>query len=389
MKRIDIIPFLQKNELTQNLSLEEIEALLPFVEIDEFDEGEMVFHEGDDSRDLYLVIKGTLTILKKMDDHFQQFGTIAEGQFFGEMAHLENEKRSASIKALESVQVLSIHLDKLQQAENQKTIYAKIVTQLAKKVSGNLRRTDQTLIDSLKEKLQIMQTHNQVSKTLIHIIVLMAFWFNLAEFATLFPTYRKTLDIVFTSTLLVLFATSAIYVIRSSGYPLSFYGLTVKGWFQNTIEAILYSIPFMVLIIILKWVLIHNVKLFEGVGLFGTLEKFKVTWPIIVIYTLLTPVQEVVARGCIQSSFRNFFQGPNRVFMAVLVSNLLFQVVHTTKDFWLALASLIFGFFWGFLFESQKSIVGVTVSHAIIGTWAFFIVDFNTLFDLARAAQGG
>lgn len=385
MNRIDLIPFLQNNELTKELSLDELKDLLPFLEIYEYNEGEMIFEEGDESKDLYLVIKGKLVILKKMDDQFQDFGSISDGQFFGEMAHLEGEKRSAGVKALESVQVLSIHLDQLQQTEDNKVLYSKIIAQIAKKVSGNLRKTDQTLIDSLREKLEFTQAHNQISKTLIHLIILIAIWFNLYDFAELFPAHRATLDFIFTSLLLILFAVSALIVIRSSGYPLLFYGLTLQGWLPKTIEAILYSIPLMILVLIVKWLLIHNLQMYKNLSIFASASTLKASLFGIVVYVVFSPVQEIVARGCIQSCFRNFFQGPNRVFLAILTSNLLFQVLHTAKDFWLAFVSLFFGFFWGFLFEAQKSVVGVSVSHAIIGVWSIFILDFISIFDLARA----
>lgn len=203
----------------------------------------------------------------------------------------------------------------------------------------------------------------------------------------MFPIYQKVLSVYFTSIFLILFAVSTFYVIRSSGYPLSFYGLTWDHWLQNSIEAILYSLPIMLLLIILKWVLIHNVDIFEGVPLFVSKEKLKGSLIILSVYTALAPVQEIIVRGCIQSALRNFFRGPNAVFMAILTSNLLFQILHTVKEFWLAIASFVLGLFWGFLFESQKSVLGVSISHMLIGAWAFFIVDFSTLIDLARASQ--
>lgn len=385
MRSVDIIAFLQRNELTRNLALDELEALIPYVEIVEFSKDEMVFNEGDASRELYLVVKGKLAVLRKIENRFEQFGLISDGQFFGEMAHLENEQRSASVQAIEPVMALSIHLDKLQQKE---TIYSKIITQLAKKVSGNLRKADQTLIESLKEKLRFMQTHRLASDTIIHVIVLVAVWFNLYDLTTWFPTYRQTLDVIVTVVLFLAFATSTFYVILTSGYPISFFGLTLKNWFRYSVEAILYSLPIMLFFGVLKYVLIHNVAIFDGQPFFAPAEKLKAVSGVMAAYVLLTPLQEFVARGGLQSSFRNFFQGPNRVIAAIVVSNLIFQMLHTTKEPWIAIGSLVCGFFWGILFESQKSLVGVSISHALIGGWAFFILDFDLLINIFNASRG-
>ena len=35
------------------------------------------------------------------------------------------------------------------------------------------------------------------------------------------------------------------------------------------------------------------------------------------------------------------------------------------------------GFFWGWLFSRQGSILGTSISHAMIGIYAFFIVGFD------------
>lgn len=383
----ELIPFLKKCELTQNLSEAEMKELVPFIVEKPVEKGQLIFKEGDESRELYIVKSGQLEVFKHIEEYeeYQGFDNLKEGAFFGEMAHLEDEKRSASVKTIENSELLVINLDNLQKDESKQFLYSKILAQLGKKVSQNLRKTDKTVIESLKEKLKFMQAHNQISKTLIHLVVLITIWFNLSVIVKLFPTYRQALDLIFTSSLLILFALSMLYVIRSSGYPLSFYGLTWNRWFANAIEAILYSIPIMAFFIGLKWILVENVEMFKGIHIFSSLEHLKSSFVLAILYIVLSPVQELIARGGIQSTFRNFFQGPNRVFYAILVSNLLFQMLHTVKDFWLALASLFLGFLWGFLFEKQKSLVGVSVSHALIGTWAFFILDYDTLFQIAAA----
>ena len=102
------------------------------------------------------------------------------------------------------------------------------------------------------------------------------------------------------------------------------------------------------------------------------------------IYMLLIPIQELVARGGLQSCLRNFLQGPDRVFMAILISNILFEVIHLVKSFWLAIGTFFLGLFWGFLFERQKSLVGVCLSHLIVGGWAFYILDIQTLIDISN-----
>ena len=37
------------------------------------------------------------------------------------------------------------------------------------------------------------------------------------------------------------------------------------------------------------------------------------------------------------------------------------------------------GNYFGFLYSKQKSVVGCTIAHILIGTWALFIVGINPL----------
>lgn len=384
MNSEELIPFLQKCGLTESLSVAEIKDLLAFVEGKIYETDQLVFNEGDDSRELYVVKSGHLEVFKNVEgtEERQEFGKITEGAFFGEMAHLGGEKRSAAVKALDHSELLLINLDNLQKDKSKELLYAKVLAQLGKKVSQNLMKTDQTVIESLKEKLKSIQAHNHISKSLIHLIVLITVWFNVSVIIYLFPAQRKILDSIFTSSMLVLFALSVIYLIKKSGYPLSFYGITWNRWFHHSVEAMLYSILLMGFVLGLKWLVVNTVPRLEGLPVFASVESLKSGYPMAIVYFLLAPVQEFIARGSIQSTFRNFFQGPYSAFHAILVSNLLFQMVHTVKSFWLALASLFLGFVYGYLFEKQKSLVGVSLSHAVVGTWGFFILEFHIVFAM-------
>lgn len=382
-----LLPFLKSIELFTDFTEEELRSLLPFVQVAVYDKGDMIIREGETGQNLYLMKMGTAEIIKEEKEfgHFQQLGLLEPGEWVGEMAHFEKEKRSASIRALERVEVIIFLLDDLEATDDKNHLYSKISNRLARKISQRLRKTDETLVSSLKDKLKILQTNSQITRTIIHLFIFMSIWFNVSKLIDLFPLEAKILDPIFTSALVILFGLSCVYLIRSSGYPLSFYGLTVQRWGKQILEAFLFSIPIMIFLVFLKWILITNVDLFKEQHLLAKLPSIENAGFLLMVgvYILLVPVQELVARGFLQSCFRNFFQGPDRVWMAILTSNLLFEMVHTVKNFWFAIATFFLGIFWGILYEQQKSIVGVSFSHAIIGGFAFIVLDYQTLFNLA------
>ncbi len=60
--------------------------------------GDYVYHAGEQGRDMYFISKGTLEVVSK--DDAQVFATLTDGDFFGEIALVLNEPRTASVRAV-------------------------------------------------------------------------------------------------------------------------------------------------------------------------------------------------------------------------------------------------------------------------------------------------
>lgn len=393
MRSFSPVPFLRTLDLCSQLSDQELLELLPFIQIVHYKPNSWIFREGDEGKELFILKSGSLEILKQETSfgEYEELGEVAVGEYFGEMAHLEGETRSASIRSLGPADLVTLDLEALQKDSNKKIIYSKIIVSIGKKVSARLRATDEKLIGYLRDKLAATQTYVQISSTIIYFAIFMTLWFNISLVVELFPEEHKPLvDSVITTILTLCFGLTAVFIIKKSDYPLSFYGLTLYRWAYYAFEGVIYSLPFIGLFILLKWVLIHTFDLFHNIPLFPSLFQKEAPLRLLLIatiYTVTTPVQELVARGVLQNCFRNFFQGPQKVSRAILVSNLLFQVIHTVKNFWLALASFFLGIFWGVLFEKQRSLVGVSVSHALIGNVVLFVLDYESLVALVIQYQ--
>src|SRR5216110_2492327 len=95
------------DQLAQNRLFEGIESglldeIAPDVHVVQLNEGEIVFREGDPGDSLYLVGKGSVKISKSGRGGQQEtLGFIQSGNFFGEMALLDGEPRSAMATAAE------------------------------------------------------------------------------------------------------------------------------------------------------------------------------------------------------------------------------------------------------------------------------------------------
>jgi signal transduction histidine kinase len=93
---------LAQNRLFEGIESDLLEKISPEVRVVELGEGEIIFREGDPGDLLYLVGEGSVKISKSGRGGQQEtLGFIKSGNFFGEMALLDGEPRSAMATAAE------------------------------------------------------------------------------------------------------------------------------------------------------------------------------------------------------------------------------------------------------------------------------------------------
>lgn len=77
--------------------------------IREHDDGGIIFQEGDDSREMYVVIEGEVVVSKKSVKGEVTLASLKRGDFVGEMSLLESLPRSATARAKGKTRLLAIH----------------------------------------------------------------------------------------------------------------------------------------------------------------------------------------------------------------------------------------------------------------------------------------
>jgi len=73
-----------------------------------FTAGHVLFHEGEDGDDMYIIQSGRVAIKKKVKDGDTTLAVLEKGDFFGEMAILERMPRSASAEVIEDGDLIVI-----------------------------------------------------------------------------------------------------------------------------------------------------------------------------------------------------------------------------------------------------------------------------------------
>jgi CRP-like cAMP-binding protein len=111
--------------------------------------GDVVFHEGDPARDMFVVMAGEMEVLKKSHHGVEaRVALLGPGDWFGEMSILDVQPRSASVRVLAPSRLLRIaasDLDALYRHDVK--AYAIIVLNVARELSRRLRVADGLLAD--------------------------------------------------------------------------------------------------------------------------------------------------------------------------------------------------------------------------------------------------
>ncbi len=138
---------LKSTLLFQHLNDEELEEIVALSEEATLRRGDVIFAEGEDPNDLYIVVSGRIAIANKSIDGRESMVALMEpGDLFGEMGLFDDNGRSAEARALEPSKVMSIPYAPIRQHYDDRPEALWSVVRL---LAGRLRSMDAALADSV------------------------------------------------------------------------------------------------------------------------------------------------------------------------------------------------------------------------------------------------
>jgi predicted acylesterase/phospholipase RssA/CRP-like cAMP-binding protein len=117
-----------------------LKAISARLHLERYRKGEVVFFEGSSGDSMYLIESGQVKIVSNINGEERLFAYLGPGNFFGEMALLLGEPRSATIKV-----DIDAELWVLQKADMDELLeqYPAIAVTISRELSHRLRETDQ------------------------------------------------------------------------------------------------------------------------------------------------------------------------------------------------------------------------------------------------------
>jgi CRP-like cAMP-binding protein len=124
----------------------------------QFAAGEVVFAEGDAGGDMFILQGGRVEVLKMIGGEERRLAILEKGDFFGEMAMLEELPRNATVRALEQVSALAVSSATFDQMLRENP---EIVVRMMRKLSARLRQVEDDL-DQMASRLAAAGTAKAV-----------------------------------------------------------------------------------------------------------------------------------------------------------------------------------------------------------------------------------
>jgi HEAT repeat protein len=140
----DIILFLKRHLLFGSMTLDQLRMIAGYLTEREMFPGEAIFREGDRSHELYLIVSGTVEIVKRFGATAHVVATSHAGDFFGDMAIFEDRPRSADIIAVEHGLLLVLSPEHFRQIILQDPA---ISFEIFRALSARIRRFDEEALE--------------------------------------------------------------------------------------------------------------------------------------------------------------------------------------------------------------------------------------------------
>jgi CRP-like cAMP-binding protein len=145
-----------------DLSTRELRGVAAIVHKREYKAGEPVFYQGDPGLGMYIIREGEVSIrISEGDGEDKELAVLADGDFFGELALLDESPRSATAICKTDCSLIGFFRTDLFEMIEQKTdLGLKIVLRLAEILAVRLRKTDKEL-SKLRSQLDAATSRHQ------------------------------------------------------------------------------------------------------------------------------------------------------------------------------------------------------------------------------------
>lgn len=358
---------LHAHKTFEPLSRETLQAIASVSRMIDLAPGETFIREGEESKDLFLLVSGTAAAVRDSGDgSLLVLNTMSSGDCIGELAFLDGGRRTASVRAETPCRVIDISADAIAGLANASAITGELKGALASVVVSRARTMSDDMLASLRHQLEIKTLQNQFGYFLLFTISL--FLISSVLFYHVTQGHVENIyDPGFSWQTVFLFAIPCLIIIKAMKIPLSDLGLRKERFWRSLLEAVVACV------VITIPVSIYFFGYWEkpsGQNVGVTVDAF-----FVVQYFIHIVFQEIGSRGLLQGLFQKFL-GDERGHRSILMTSAIFASLHLTFGMDAVLITFFASLIFGYVYVWQKNLIGVIVIHYWLGLLAAMIVAF-------------
>lgn len=351
-------------DILRTVKPETLDALARIAQPCRFGPADTIINEGELSTELFLIEKGQVEIFRTLGEGSPESHllVLGPGEPVGEMSLLDGAPRSASARAQTECSLLKIQSEDLLAFPSGEHLLADLKSSLAVAITRRVRKSTDKTIAAMQRELKTRQEQQQFGRFFIYILGVMAIGTLVNNFLA-----NGALNVnIYTEQfawqyLLVLFVPSAFVMLRMR-IPVSEMGITTKGLKRSLIEGAIAGV-------LLIGLALAAAQILAGYGLVpGKPQPFDLTGA--VAYFFHSLLQELVARGFVQTSFQRFLND-QKGFRSILLASILFGLFHLQFGITGVGVTILSSWIFGALYLRHRNLAGVTLLHFLSGVAAF------------------
>lgn len=366
-----VLSFLKSCPVFHGLTGQELIEIEQLSEKQAFEAGIEIIDEGDTSTDLYVILEGEVEVLKseQIGDRVVIFplATLSAKDIFGEISFVDYLPRSSTIQALTWTQALRLNRNQLQ--THAPLLYQRIVANVTRMSLVRVREFNAKYTKTLEEQLHQFKIRQHFADFFMIVIFILAFTDMLGRLAIVLHVDEK--NFVFSWTMLLSIALPFVYFIKKFRYPLSAFGVTLKGWKMALIEGTKFGILACAVFLIVYIFVMYDVLDKSVFYHFTHHPDFK--WDLVFFYPIHAYIQEFIARGVFQTSLKRFLYDQSGK-LSVFLTSLIFAIKHLHIGLPLVIATFVGSMFFGWIYLRRANLIEVTTVHFIVGVLALLLL---------------
>jgi CRP-like cAMP-binding protein len=145
----DRLDLLEGLALFGGMQRESLRDLANSMELRRFRAGEDYFHEGDNSTQMFILLEGSLLVTLEKGDQHIELTSLQPGDYFGEMALLTGEPRSATVRSYTDSLSFEISRDAMKQLVED---HAEVLKLMSRNLAARKLANDASIRTALAEE---------------------------------------------------------------------------------------------------------------------------------------------------------------------------------------------------------------------------------------------